>query len=107
MRFGPWYPLAEAATHAVAGPGVLQVRVATGLGDYPRGKSAMIHYQAAADVRAAAVALAAHHPAAAVAAWWCRHTIEPVDLDDATATALAASLVEAFMRRFGQAPRWP
>lgn len=53
MEFGQWYPLTAAEAHAPAGPGVL-VRVRTGLVEYPRGKSAMVHYQAADDVRAAA-----------------------------------------------------
>ena len=73
MKFGRWYPLAEAAAHAPAGPGVFQIRIADGLLDYPRGKSAMLHYQAAADVRAAASAFADRH---GHRAWLCRHTIE-------------------------------
>ncbi len=104
MKFGSWYPLADAAHHAVAAPGVFQVRVATGLVDYPRGKSAMVHYGAAADVRAAAAAFAARHRDAP---WWCRHTIEPDALAAAEATALFDRLVRDFTARFGCPPRVP
>ena len=53
--------------------GVLQLRVARGLLDYPRGKSAMVHYAHAADLRAAARALAAAHAGDDLL---CRHLIE-------------------------------
>lgn len=104
MRFGSWYPLAEAARNAPEAPGVFQVRVAEGLVDYPRGKSAMIHYAAALDVRAAAADFAAHHPDAP---WWCRHTIEPEALAADEAEALAARLLRDFTARFGCAPGIP
>ena len=96
MRFCPWYPLAEAAAHAPAAEGVLQLRVAEGLIDYPRGKSAMIHYEHAADVRAAALT----HEAAGVL---CRHLeLEPGDPVDYA--AIYAKLLHEFIRRFGAAP---
>ena len=101
MRFCPWYPLAEAAAHAPAEEGVLQVRVAEGLLDYPRGKSAMVHYEHAADVRAAALAWAGAHGADGIV---CRHLIE---LDGAAAPALYAKVVDEFVRRFGSPPRLP
>ncbi len=104
MKFGPWYPLADVARRAPDAPGVFQVRVAEGLVDYPRGKSAMIHYAAADDVRAAAAAFAARHPEAP---WWCRHTIEPESLAPADAAALAARLLRDFTARFGVAPSIP
>lgn len=104
MRFGSWYPLSDAAQIAPAAPGVFQVRVAEGLVDYPRGKSAMIHYEAALDVRAAATRFAAAHPGAP---WWCRHTIEPEALAPADAEALAAKLLREFTVRFGTAPAIP
>jgi hypothetical protein len=104
MKFGAWYPLAEAARNAPAGPGVFQVRVAEGLVDYPRGKSAMIHYEAALDVRAAAADFASRHVGAP---WWCRHTIEPEALAPADAEALAARLLRDFTTRFGRAPAIP
>lgn len=104
MKFGSWYPLAEVARNAPAGPGVFQVRVAEGLVDYPRGRSAMIHYEAAVDVRAAAADFAAHHRGAP---WWCRHTIEPETLVPDEAEALAARLLRDFTTRFGRRPTIP
>lgn len=106
MKFGRWYPLADAARLAPGGPGVFQVRFAEGLVDYPRGKSAMVHYQAARDVRAAAATFAADHPEA-TAAWWCRHTIEPDAMAPDEALALADRLVRDFTVRFGRAPAPP
>jgi len=97
--FGRWYPLRDAARHAPAVAGVLQLRVAHGtLVDYPRGKSAMVHYAAAPDLRAAATTLAAAH---ADVDWLCRHTEGAVD-DPA---ALVAALLERFTARFGEPPR--
>lgn len=101
MKFGPWYPLGEASAHAPAARGVLQVRVEAGLLDYPTGKSAMVHYELADDVRAAAVAFAAARGAAGLLA---RHTIELGDADADALPALHARLVRDFRRRFGVAP---
>lgn len=101
VRFCPWYPLVDAAAHAPAAEGVLQLRVAEGLLDYPRGKTAMVHYEHARDVRAVALALAAAHPAPPVL--WCRH----LDLEGASDVDLAAfhaSVLAEFVRRFGCAP---
>jgi len=102
MRFGPWYPLGEARDRAPAAEGVLQLRLAAGLLDYPRGKSAMVHYEHAADVRAAALAWARAHGAAGIV---CRHLIE--DDGATTPAALCAKLVDEFARRFGTLPRFP
>ena len=100
MRFCPWYPLAESGVHAPAAEGVLQVRLATGLLDYPTGKSAMVHYEHAMDVRAAATALAASHAGEALL---CRH----LEMDDAVdAKAFHAKVREEFERRFGCAPNF-
>jgi hypothetical protein len=99
VRFGRWYPLAEAATHAPAEAGVLQLRVAEGLVDYPSGKSAMVHYAHVPDVRAAALALAAQH---ATRTLWCRH-LEP-EGEQVDLAAFHAKLVSEFVRRFGRAP---
>ena len=80
----------------------MQLRLASGLLDYPRGKSAMVHYQHAEDVRAAAVAWAAAHGADGIV---CRHLIEG---EAAMApAALCAKLMEEFVRRFGARPRLP
>ena len=104
MRFCPWYPLAEASAPAPPAEGVLQLRVAEGLLDYPSGKSAMVHYEHATDVRARATALAAAHPAPPVL--WCRHLEiegdERVDL-----AAFHAKVREEFVRRFGAPPAFP
>ncbi|HUJ62787.1 MAG TPA: hypothetical protein VLX92_30000 [Kofleriaceae bacterium] len=103
MRFCPWYELALAAAHAPSEPGVLQLRLADGLLDYPRGRSAMVHYEQARDVRAAALALAARHPGRDLL---CRHLeIEPggaVDL-----AAIHAKVRDDFIRRFGAPPGFP
>lgn len=101
MNFCPWYALAEAGSHAPPAPGVFQVRLARGLLDYPRGKSAMIHYGWGQDVRAAACAFAAAHPDVD---WLCRHALPPPGrVLEAELEALAGS----FARRFGTRPRLP
>jgi hypothetical protein len=100
MRFCPWYPLADAAAHAPAAEGVLQLRLAEGLLDYPRGKSAMVHYEHATDVRAVATALASRHPNEALL---CRH----LEIEAGEAVDLArfhAKVLEEFVRRFGCPP---
>ena len=99
MRFCPWYPLAEADAHAPAGEGVLQLRLADGLLDYPRGKSAMVHYEHAPDVRAAAARLAARHGGRAIL---CRH-LEP---GDEAPARVHARVLDQFVRRFGAPPAW-
>jgi len=104
MRFCPWYPLADGAAHAPPTPGVFQIRIPSGLIDYPTGKSAMIHYQAAADVRAAVAAFAAAHPGAG---WLCRHTIEMTAREVDDVEALCDKLVHDFRARFGRAPTVP
>ena len=99
VQFGRWYPLAEAGDHTPEGEGVLQLRLASGLLDYPRGKSAMVLYAHAPDLRAAARALAGAHAARDL---WCRHLLEvdpAVDL-----AAFCAKLREEFERRFGAPP---
>ena len=79
---------------------MLQVRLGTGLIDYPKGKSAMVHYEHAADVRAAATALAAGHVGEDLV---CRHLeIEPGEAVDAA--AFHAKVREEFIRRFGAPP---
>jgi len=101
MQFGPWYPLVDARDHAPAAVGVWQLRLASGLLDYPRGKTAMIHYDHAHDVRAAAVAWAAAHGADGIV---CRHLIE---VDAATDLAVFyAKLSDEFVRRFGSLPQF-
>jgi hypothetical protein len=98
VRFGPWYRLAEAGDLAPAEEGVLQLRLAAGLLDYPTGKSAMVAYRHALDIRAEAQALARAHEGDLL----CRHLI---DIPPATdLAAFCAKLREDFVRRFGRAP---
>jgi len=100
MRFGPWYPLADAGDLAPASAGMLQLRLAAGLLDYPRGKSAMVHYEHALDVAAAARAWADAHGSAGIV---CRHLIETDPTTDTA--AFCAKLSDEFVRRFGAPPR--
>lgn len=103
MRFCPWYPLADAASHAPAAEGVLQLRLADGLLDYPSGKSAMVHYAHARDVRACATALAAAHGEPALL---CRH-LEIDQAGDVDLAGFHAKVREEFIRRFGSPPTFP
>jgi hypothetical protein len=102
VRFCSWYPLADAAAHAPAGEGVLQLRLAEGLRAYPGGKSAMVHYEHAGAVRAAARALASSHAGRGLL---CRHLEipagEPVDV-----AGFHARVLGDFIRRFGAPPAW-
>ncbi|MGE0547256.1 MAG: hypothetical protein AB7O24_26930 [Kofleriaceae bacterium] len=101
MEFGRWYPLDDAGDHTPAAEGVLQLRLAHGLLDYPRGKSAMVWYGHAADARATALALAAKHVGAGLL---CRHLIE---IDPGTnLAAFCAKLRGEFVRRFGTPPQF-
>ncbi len=101
MRFGPWYPLADAGDHTPAAENVVQVRLAQGLLEYPRGKSAMVWYAHALDVRAQALALAGRHAGENLV---CRHLIE-IDAGTDLGT-FCAKLREDFVRRFGTRPRY-
>lgn len=100
MRFGPWYPLDAAESRLPAGPGVLQVRLERGLVAYPRGKSAMIRYAGAGDVRLLAAGLAAEHPGMP---WLCRASAGAC----ADPEAAAARLLAEFEERFGACPKIP
>jgi hypothetical protein len=109
VNFCPWYALADAGAHAPSTPGVFQVRIARGLLDYPRGKSAMIHYGLGQDVRAAAQAFAAAHPGVD---WLCRHAEELTAREralglEAAFEAAFEALVGSFVQRFGTPPRLP
>jgi hypothetical protein len=105
MAFGRWYPLEEAAENAPAGPGVMQVRLASGLIDYPTGKSAMIHYEAAADLPHAAAELALAHPGRE---WLCRFAdAAPGTGAVPGADAMLTELLTLFRRRFGAPPALP
>ncbi len=102
MRFGPWVPLVTAGAQLPVEPNVLQLRQADGLVDYPRGKSAMVHYELVSDLRAAAQRLALTYRETDLL---CRCLIEvPVATDLA---AFHAKLQREFVRRFGAAPGLP
>ena len=101
MRFGPWYPLADAGDHTPPAENVVQVRLAHGLLDYPRGKSAMLWYAHAHDVRAEALALADMHAGEDLL---CRHLIEIEP--GADLGTFCAKLRQDFVRRFGTRPRY-
>jgi hypothetical protein len=101
VQFCPWYPLCDAAQQTPAAANILQVRVAVGLIDYPRGKSAMIHYQRAENAREAAIILAQRWPGRDL---WCRHLLEIDDLSPARLAGYYATLSAEFLRRFGAAP---
>src|SRR5689334_12756569 len=105
MRFCPWYALADADRHAPATGGVFQIRIPDGLLEYPSGKSAMIHYEAAADLRAAVAAFRASHPGGG--GWLCRHTIEMSESELAASADFHARLLREFTTRFGSGPRLP
>ena len=98
--FGRWLPLAEASASAPADAGIFQIKIPAGLIDYPRGKSAMIHYQLADDLAAAIAAFAAKHPERD---WLCRTFVGPIELS----RALLARLLEGFVSRVGQPPSLP
>ncbi len=101
MKFGEWYPLSTAGDLAPAGEGVLQLRLANGLLDYPRGKSAMVWYEHTLDANTAARALGVRFADNDLV---CRHLIEVeagVDL-----AAFCAKLREDFERRFGTVPHF-
>lgn len=100
MKFGAWHRLEESAERLPARAGVLQVRLERGLVRYPRGKSAMIRYAGADDVRRLAAELAAAHPGAP---WLCRAS----EGECADPAAAAARLVAEFDERFGSGPLIP
>ena len=102
MKFSSWYPLGDAGARAPTGEGVLQVRLAGRLLDYPTGMSAMVHYEHAADVRASAVWLGQRFAGLGLL---CRHFEtegEPVDFG-----AIHAKVLDEFVRRFGRPPAFP
>jgi hypothetical protein len=96
MTFGRWQRLAAATLPRRRG--VLQARIATELQLYPRGKSAMVYYDADEDLGRALERLGA---------------VVPPGVDvlvrfaecDAPAAELARKLDE-FVRRFGAPPAW-
>lgn len=115
MNFCHWYPLRRAAEHAPPRPGMFQIRVTGGLLSYPKGKSAMVHYELAADLAAATDAFARAHPEVD---WLCRHAPEDSPegspgAEPETEVSLAEvevgfrKLFERFVQRFGAPPTTP
>lgn len=102
MRFGRWHPLERAAEHAPAGPAVYQIRVAVGLIDYPRGKSAMIHYGAGSDVGPDIAELAG---ALGSRPLLCRFSEDMTARELADPGGILRQLLDTFERRFGCPPR--
>lgn len=104
MRFGSWYPLSAAGDHSPEVEGILQVRLSTGLLDYPRGKSAMVWYGHVPNVRAAALALAGAHVTRPHGDLVARHLIE---IEVATDLGVFCAKLRAdFVRRFGAPPQY-
>ena len=92
-------PLAEAGGGDVPRRrGVLQARLAAGLHDYPRGKSAMVYYDGGDDLAAALERLGAVVPPGADVLVRFAECADP-------ARELARKLDE-FARRFGSPPAW-
>jgi hypothetical protein len=96
MTFGRWQKLAAATLPRRRG--VLQARVAVGLIDYPRGKSAMVYYDAGDDLTLALARLEAVLPPGA--------EVLVRFAECANAAGELARLVDDFTRRFGAPPTW-
>lgn len=96
--FVHWYPLRGAGQHAPTSPGVFQVRIASGLLDYPSGKSAMVHYGRSENLQVELARLAAEHDEVD---FLCRHQ------SSEQPAVLLEFVLTQFERRFGKAPIWP
>lgn len=108
--FGQWYALPAFAEHIIVGPGVFQIRVADGLIDYPRGKSAMIYYGVGAQLARAVDEFWRAQQARRsqqAATWLCRHTIEFDGGRVMDAERLYERLLAQFVSRFGSEPVLP
>jgi hypothetical protein len=110
MKFCTWYSLNESASLAPTGPMIWQVRLANGLVSYPRGKSAMVHYQLSSNSAAVDIlAFARAHPLQSPS-WRCRHLIsedEQALPPDASLDEFFDTLLAQFVARFGQMPQVP
>ena len=104
VRFGEWVPLAQGAARAPRGPGVYQVKLSSGLIDYPTGRSAMIHYGAEEDVARAVAALAEAHPGRP---WMVRFAEGLEARGRADLDGMLHELMSRFRRRFGAPPSLP
>jgi len=95
--FVHWYLLAESSM-APAASGMFQIRVKSGLIDYPTGKSAMVYYGCAENMQLEISQIAAQREAEN---FLCRHqsTNEPA--------VLLERMQDRFRKRFGVLPCWP
>ena len=98
MRFSAWFPASEIEDTAPDGEGVYQVRTGE-VRDYPRGRSAMAHYEAAANLRAQMRRFADAHPESELLYRFAD------ELGASTPEAALEKLVRRFTERFGSAPR--
>ena len=106
MRFCHWYAARDIATETPQDSGILQVRQSHGLVDYPGGKSAMVHYACAENMRSEAEAFVAQHVQASQG-WWFRHSTEWSPAERARTDRIFRDLVERFQARFGTVPTLP
>jgi hypothetical protein len=97
MRFSSWYPAPQIGERAPACAGVFQVR-GPDLLEYARGRSAMVHYEQAIDLRAAMIQWAANEGRDG---WLYRHAD---DLGGRSPAQVLHTLVDRFVSRFGQEP---
>ncbi len=96
MTFGRWQKLAAATLPRRRG--VLQARIADGLVASPRGKSAMVYYDADEDLSQALARLGARIPPGSDILVRFAECADP--------KAELARLVDDFTRRFGAPPLW-
>lgn len=96
MRFSSWYGPDHIAERAPEGPGVFQVR-AEQLRSYPTGRSAMVHYGEADDLRATMLAWASANGFAGAR---YRHA----DMLARPPADALATLISRFESRFGSPP---
>lgn len=100
MRFSRWHRLAQLPNDLPRYAGVFQVRLETGLVDYPSGRSAMVFYGHAEDLKLAITRFSSQH---AGMAWLVRYNREAVT----SAQARCERLVDDFKSRFGSVPHPP
>ena len=100
MRFVPWYPLAEASKSAPDSAGVYQLKVPSGLRQYPTGKSAMVGYGHATDLASELAELGRADDRNLL----CRHAVELTAHQRENLERVLAELLATFERRFGAPP---
>lgn len=99
--FSHWLPLTTATPDEVPdAPGMVQIKLSSGLVDYPSGRSAMVVYRAGPSCRAVATTLYQELP------WSTLGLALRYRLTDAP-EALMARLHGRFVERFGAPPSLP